>query len=125
MTDPHKGKFVLVDFWATTCGPCIYGIKHMQPLRDKYKGSPDLAFVYITDTGGSPEASYNKFISENDMGDNLFRLPEDEYNYLRQLFKFNGIPRYVMLDRDGNVVDDNFPGHNAEYEIQQLFPDKK
>ena len=37
MTDPHKGKFVLVDFWATTCGPCIYGIKHMQPLRDKYK----------------------------------------------------------------------------------------
>ena len=52
------------------------------------------------------------------MGDNLFRLPEDEYNYLRQLFKFNGIPRYVMLDRDGNVVDDNFPGHNAEYEIQ-------
>ena len=125
MTDPHKGKFVLVDFWATTCGPCIYGIKHMQPLRDKYKGSPDLAFVYITDTGGSPEASYNKFISENDMGDNLFRLPEDEYNYLRQLFKFNGIPRYVMLDRDGNVVDDNFPGHNAEYEIQKLFPDKK
>lgn len=125
MTDPHKGKFVLVDFWATTCGPCIYGIKHMQPLRDKYKGSPDLAFVYITDTGGSPEESYNKFISENDMGDNLFRLPEDEYNYLRQLFKFNGIPRYVMLDRDGNVVDDNFPGHNAEYEIQKLFPDKK
>ena len=41
------------------------------------------------------------------------------YKYLRQLFKFNGIPRYVMLDRDGNVVDDNFPGHNAEYEIQK------
>lgn len=125
MTDAHKGKFVLVDFWATTCGPCIHGIKQMQPLRDKYKGSPDLAFVYITDTGGSPEESYNKFISENDMGDNLFRLPEDEYNYLRQLFKFNGIPRYVMLDRDGNVVDDNFPGHNAEHEIQQLFSNKK
>ena len=125
MVNPHKGKFVLVDFWATTCGPCIYNIKEMQPLRDKYKGSPDLAFVYITDTGGSPESSYNKFISENDMGDNLFRLSEDEYNYLRQLFRFNGIPRYVMLNRDGDVIDDDFPGHSAKTELQKLLPDSK
>lgn len=125
MVNPHKGKFVLVDFWATTCGPCIYSIKEMQPLRDKYKGSPDLAFVYITDTGGSPESSYNKFISENDMGDNLFRLSEDEYNYLRQLFRFNGIPRYVMLNRDGDVIDDDFPGHSAKTELQKLLPDSK
>lgn len=125
LVDPHKGKFVFVDFWATTCGPCIHGIKAMQPVREKYKDSPDIAFVYITDTGGSPEASYNKFIAENDMGDNKFRLPEDEYNYLRQLFKFNGIPRYVMLNREGDVIDDDFPGYNADYEINKLLEDNK
>lgn len=125
IVDPHKGKFVFVDFWATTCGPCIHEIKAMQPVREKYKDSPDIAFVYITDTGGSPEASYNKFIAENDMGDNKFRLPEDEYNYLRQLFKFNGIPRYVMLNREGDVINDNFPGYNADYEINKLFEDNK
>lgn len=125
LVDPHKGKFVFVDFWATTCGPCIHGIKAMQPVRDKYKDSPDIAFVYITDMGGSPEASYNKFIAENDMGDNKFRLSEDEYNYLRQLFKFNGIPRYVMLNREGDVIDDDFPGYNADYEINKLLEDNK
>lgn len=125
LVDPHKGKFVFVDFWATTCGPCIHGIKAMKQVREKYKDSPDIAFVYITDTGGSPEASYNKFIAENDMGDNKFRLPEDEYNYLRQLFKFNGIPRYVMLNREGDVIDDDFPGYNADYEINKLLEDNK
>ena len=59
------------------------------------------------------------------MGDNLFRLSEDEYNYLRQLFRFNGIPRYVMLNRDGDVIDDDFPGHSAKTELQKLLPDSK
>lgn len=121
IADPHKGKYVLVDFWATSCGPCRAGIQDMRPIREKYKDSPDFTFVYITDTGSSPEGAYNKFVGENAMGENLHRLPEDEYNYLRQLFKFNGIPRYVLLNRDGDVVDDDFPAHNLEYELSKIF----
>lgn len=121
IADPHKGKYVLVDFWATSCGPCRGGIENMRPIREKYKDSPDFTFVYITDTGSSPEGAYNKFVGENAMGENLHRLPEDEYNYLRQLFKFNGIPRYVLLNRDGDVVDDDFPAHNLVYELSKIF----
>lgn len=121
IADSHKGKYVLVDFWATSCGPCRVGIQDMRPIREKYKDSPDFTFVYITDTGSSPEGAYNKFVGENAMGENLHRLPEDEYNYLRQLFKFNGIPRYVLLNRDGDVVDDDFPAHNLEYELSKIF----
>lgn len=121
IADPHKGKYVLVDFWATSCGPCRGGIENMRPIREKYKDSPDFTFVYITDTGSSPEGVYNKFVGENAMGENLHRLPEDEYNYLRQLFKFNGIPRYVLLNRDGDVVDDDFPAHNLVYELSKIF----
>lgn len=121
MVDPQKGKYVLVDFWATTCGPCCGGIKQMRPIREKYKDSSDFTFVYITDDRSSPEKDYNDFIAENAMGENLFRITEDEYNYLRQLFKFNGIPRYVLLNREGDVVDDNFPAHNLEYELNRIF----
>lgn len=121
MVNSQKGKYVLVDFWATTCGPCCGGIKQMRPIREKYTGSKDLAFVYITDEASSPLGSYNKFVTENAMGDNLNRISVDDYNYLRQLFKFNGIPRYVLLDREGNVVDDDFPAHNLESELTKLF----
>lgn len=123
--DPHKGKYVVIDFWATTCAPCIQSIKQSRPFREKHIDSKDLAFVFITDVSSSPEEPYNKFIAENGMGDNLFRISTDDFNYLRQLFKFNGIPRYVLLDREGNVLDDNFPGYNAETEINKLLSENK
>ena len=107
---PHKGKILFVDFWATWCAPCVSSIKKMKETRSDYANHKDFDFVFITDTS-SPEKAYNTFVADQDLK-NTTRLSEDEFNYLRQLFEFNGIPRYILVDKNGNVVNKNFPIHN-------------
>lgn len=120
---PHKGKLLFVDFWATTCAPCIHSIRNMKQVRGKYAGNPDFDFVFITDVRSSPENNYNDFVKEQELA-NTYRIPQDDFNYLRQLFKFNGIPRYVVIDRKGHIINDNFNMHNFEHELAKLLPKK-
>lgn len=121
---PYKGKVLFVDFWATSCGPCIAGIKRMKETRERYAGNPDFEFVFITDEGSSPENNYNTFVAEQELK-NCHRLTKDEFNYLRQLFKFNGIPRYVVIAPNGDVINDNFSMHNFEFELPKILENIK
>jgi thiol-disulfide isomerase/thioredoxin len=121
---PYKGKVLFVDFWATSCGPCIAGIKRMKETRERYAGNPDFEFVFITDEGSSPENNYNTFVAEQELK-NCHRIRKDEFNYLRQLFKFNGIPRYVVIAPNGDVVNDNFSMHNFEFELPKILENIK
>ncbi|MDL2245022.1 TlpA family protein disulfide reductase [Parabacteroides sp. OttesenSCG-928-J18] len=123
MTDQFKGKYIFVDFWATTCGPCIGGIKSQKEARAKYKDSPDVAFLFITNDRESPLNDYEKFVEEQELT-NVYRIKQDDYLYLRELFKFNGIPRYVMVDREGRIMDDNFQMHNFEYALQKALKEE-
>ena len=123
ITDPFKGKILFVDFWATTCGPCVGGIKQMKATREKYKDNKDFDFIFITDERSSPKGDYDKFVNEQGMK-NIYRLSIDDYNYLRQLFKFNGIPHYTVIDRQGNVLSNNFQMHNFESELSGILSNK-
>ena len=117
---PHKGKILFIDFWATSCGPCIGGIKRMKEIRKKHEGNKDFEFVFITDERSSPIGRYNDFVKKQELK-NIYRLPLDDYNYLRELFKFNGIPRYVVIDKKGDVLNDNFPMYNFSSELKKIL----
>ncbi len=119
--EPHLGKILFVNFWATTCGPCVSGIRNSTHLREKYAGNPDFDFVFITDVRSSPENHYNNFVKEQALTNN-YRISNDDFNYLRQLFKFDGIPRYVVIDQNGHVINDNFNMYNLESELANLLP---
>lgn len=121
---PHKGKFIFVDFWATSCGPCIAYIKRHKETRATYKNHPDFEFVFVTSERESPQKSYENFIAEQDL-QYTHRLSDDDFHLLRQLFKFNGIPRYVLIDPDGKVLNDDFPMHNFEQELNAILNTKK
>jgi len=117
---PFKGKFLLVDFWATTCGPCVYNIKQHKTLREQYKDSPDINFIFITTEELSPLGAYNNFVKEQELI-NTYRINADQYRYLRQLFRFNGIPRYVLVDKEGKILDDNYKvSTNLDTKLEEL-----
>jgi thiol-disulfide isomerase/thioredoxin len=120
----HKGKMLFVDFWATFCAPCISNIRTQLPLRDKYKNNPDFDFIFITSEDDSPLKTYEKFIGEQALK-NTYRISEKDFLSIRQLFKFNGIPRYVIIDKEGKVLNDDFRMHNFQYELPKLFPEKE
>ncbi len=116
----YKGKILFIDFWATSCGPCVATIKSMKETRKKYEDNPDFEFVFITDEAQSPIKAYTNFTKEQEMK-NLHRVDTDIYNRFRQLFRFNGIPRYVVLNKQGELIDGDFPMHNFNYEMPRIL----
>jgi len=122
--DPFKGKYIFVDFWGIFCGPCVHGIKSNKGLRENYNESNDLAFIFITSDRESPLDRYNQFIEEQELK-NTYRISSDEFQYLRQLFQFNGIPRYVMIDREGRVIQNNSSIHGIEKKLKELLEKEK
>lgn len=103
----YKGKPVLVDFWATWCPPCRAAMKTIVPVKEAM--ADKVTFVYVTTTS-SPEDTWNEMIKEIH-GDHYY-VTEDQWNTLLDQFESEGIPTYVIVDKEGNVVNKyvGFPG---------------
>ncbi len=105
---PYKGKYLFVDFWGTSCGPCRWGIEEKKNTREKYKNNGIFEFVFVTCKTWSPNKdAYEKYVKEQGLEHSLF-VSDDEFNYMMQLFRFTGVPHYVFIDPDGKVLDTDF-----------------
>lgn len=122
---PHAGKVLFVDFWATTCGPCRGGIQATADLRKQYRNHPEFQFVYITNETESPEKSYTDYVEKNLKGEACYRLTDTEYKYMRQLFQFNGIPHYVVVEKDGSISTEEVGAHNLADFLKRRFENKQ
>jgi len=97
-----KGKVVVVDFWATWCGPCIASMPAMNTVQEKLKSRDDVAFVFVdtwqTETDKKQNAA--DFLKKNNYP---FHVLLDNEDKVVADFKVNGIPTKFIIDKTGNI----------------------
>ena len=106
--DNYKGKAVLIDMWATWCGPCRAGHKAMAPIKNDLKDK-NIQFVYIT-SPSSPPTTWQEMIKDID-GDHYY-LTEEQNHYILNYFESEGIPTYAIYNTKGEQTYKSigFPG---------------
>lgn len=106
----YKGKMVLVDFWATWCGPCRAAMKTILPVKEELWGKAQ--FVYVTGET-SPKALWNKMIP--DIHGDHYYVTASQWDTLLKQFEAQGIPAYVVVDKEGNVMTKHigYPGNDV------------
>jgi peroxiredoxin len=97
-----KGKYLLLDFWATWCGPCVAETPHLKATWDAFKNNPHFAMVSLS---LDPEASApRKFAAKNDTGWTQGFLGDWSKSDVPERFGVEGIPAIFLIGPDGKIV---------------------
>jgi len=95
----HRDKVVLLNIWATWCGPCRYEIPELQTLQSKY-GARGFEVVGISVDEGAPD-SVKQFVAQNKM---TYPVAIDAEGRIAGLFQTSVLPTSAIVDRSGRVI---------------------
>ncbi|MBX3441710.1 MAG: TlpA family protein disulfide reductase [Planctomyces sp.] len=118
----YKGKVVLVDFWATWCGPCLAELPHVKELYESYKGKGfDVVGISLDD---SREVLDEFLKTEQIAWVTLFPEQEEQMgwnNPIARHYGVSGIPTAILIDQAGKVVSLEARGRELTAQLERLL----
>ncbi len=112
--DDLKGKYVYVDVWATWCGPCKKEIPFLKEMDEEYKGK-NIAFVSLSIDKMEHKDKWLKMIEDEGLKGIQILADNDWNSEFVTAYNIKGIPRFILIDTEGNIVNSNAPRPSDPY----------
>lgn len=116
--DKLKGKVVVLEFWATWCGPCVKAIPHLNDLVEQFKDKP-IVFISVTPEN---EDVIQLFLKNHPM---KAWVGLDDYEVLNKTFHVDGIPHAVIVDASGHIAAITHPADLKAENLEEVLAGKK
>ena len=115
--DGLAGKVVLIDFWATWCGPCREALPHVRDMAQKFQGQP---FVVLSVSLDSDDGKWRDFVSKNGM--TWLQYRDGEWNGpIATQFDVKAIPATFSIDADGVLEDQHVGDADIEGRLKKMI----
>lgn len=113
-----RDKVILVDFWATWCGPCVAEMPHVISTYEKYK---EAGFEVIGISLDSEKGALESFVADNEMTWPQYFDGKGWENDLAKEFGITGIPATFLIGKDGKIAGSNLRGSALEDAVAGLL----
>jgi thiol-disulfide isomerase/thioredoxin len=113
------GKVTLLDFWATWCGPCRHALPGLKQLQAVY-GADKVEVISVSED--EDEGTWQSFVAQNQM--NWTQRRDSDHQMMRQ-YGASALPTYVLIGKDGNVVQQYVGDDPGEPILERMEPDLK
>ncbi|WP_372770062.1 TlpA family protein disulfide reductase [Lutibacter sp.] len=118
-----KGKYVYIDVWATWCGPCKAEIPFLKEVEKAYHGK-NIEFVSISVDKAKAHEAWKQMVEEKELSGIQLFADNDWKSEFVQAYKINGIPRFILIDPQGNIVSADAP-RPSSIDLKVLFDELK
>ena len=118
--DNFKGSVLYIDVWATWCGPCIGEHPAMEKLQEQFK---DQNVTFLAVSIDDTKEPWKKMVATKELGGVHVFAPGAWNAQIIEDYMIQGIPRFILIDQDGNIVDATAqrPSGNIAEDIEALL----
>ena len=111
-----KGDYVMLEFWASWCGPCRGEIPHLVKVHQKYPN-----FELISISVDEKEADWQKAMKEEGMTWKQLRIAGGIYGEAAKAYNITGVPTCIILDKEGRFYKTNMRGAYLDEFLQEIY----